>query len=324
MDIPTTILGLPKHKGNFAHNPSIARDKKGDIWISLRSNSVELAKNLGLIGEVVVPKHYTNYLYVGKLDETTLKITDMKEITPAGKDVAKYFEWGIEDVRIFWREDGLHGIGVTVDTSSGKQKVSQTEVLIDYAKGTYSLIRNYGQPNGRTEKNWSPTESAHRLFDFAYSPTEVVVDGKVHGTPYDGNIHGGTQLLPYKDGFITIAHEVMSVKGNKAYISIALLRDTHGMTTHMSQLFHLDVGWRDHLRESVEFISGAVWSKGKPEQELLITLGVKDVLCGAARLPVDKLRFQPVEDVVYYRTDYTTPPTRDAEPIESLISSGRA
>jgi hypothetical protein len=321
MDVETTILDIPKTKGNFNHNPSIARDSKGHIWLSLRSNTVQVKKNFGLISDNN-PKqnHYTNQLYVGKLNEDTLAVTGLKEITPVDK---KYFQWGIEDVRIFWRKDGLHGIGVIVNTSSGKHKVSQGEILINYAKGTYTLIKDHGQPFGHTEKNWGPTVDENPHFDFAYSPTEVVVGNKVIGEPYDGSIHGGTQLLPYKDGYLAIAHIVTSVKGQKHYISQALLRDKYGVTKEMSQTWHLDVGWREHLKESVEFISGAVWSKGKEGSELLVVLGVKDVLCGAARIPVDKLKLEPVQDFAYYNISFTEPPTRDGEPLESLISSGK-
>lgn len=316
MDVPTVILDIPKTKGNFNHNPSIARDKKGQIWLSLRSNTVQVKKNLGLASDDN-PRHYINHLYIGKFDEKTLKTTGLKEIVPVDK---KYFQWGIEDVRIYFRPDGLRGIGVLMKTPDGKKTVTQAEILIDYVKGTYTLIKNHGQPFGHTEKNWGPPIDPSPHFDFAYSPTEIVKGDKVIGEAYDGHIHGGTQLLPYKDGYIAIAHIVTNVQGEKHYISQALLRDKYGYTTHMSQTFHLDVGWRDHLRESVEFISGAVWTK--KDQEMLVVLGVKDVLCGAARIPMDKLTFEPVADIMYYNTKFTEPPMHDQEPLESFISSG--
>ena len=320
LDVETKILDIPKTKGNFNHNPSIARDKTGQIWISLRSNTVQVKKNLGLINDHA-PHHYINHLYVGKFDEDTYKTTELKEITPVDKE---YFKWGIEDVRIFWRKDGLHGIGVLVQTDEkGHKKVTQTEILIDHKKGKYTLIKNHGQPFGHTEKNWGPTETENPYFDFAYSPFQIVKGNKVIGPDYDGHIHGGTQLLPYKDGWIAIAHIVTNITGEKHYISQALFRNKEGFTTHMSQTFHLDVGWREHLKESVEFISGAVWSKGKEGKELLIVLGVKDVLCGAAKIPMDTLKIEPIQDIMYYNTKFAEPPTRDQEPLESLISSGQ-
>lgn len=320
MHVETTILKIPETKGNFNHNPSVARDKTGQIWISLRSNTVQVGKNLGLINDHA-PKHYTNYLYVGKFNEDTFETTELKEITPVDSE---YFEWGIEDVRIFFRDGIMHGIGVLVDTTAGgkKKKVTQTEIIIDHEKGTYTLFKNHGQPFGHTEKNWGPPTEPSKHFDFAYSPFQIVKGDEVIGEDYDGFIHGGTQLLPYKDGWLTIAHIVTNIKGEKHYISQALFRNEFGITTEMSQTFHLDVGWREHLRESVEFISGAVWSKGKEGKELLITLGVKDVLCGVARIPVEKLKMEPLQDVVYYNIKFTEEPTRDQEPIESLISSG--
>lgn len=317
MDVPVTILDLPKHKGNFAHNPSIARDKDGKIWLSIRSNTINTKKNLGLIGDGPnPPRHYTNHLYVGQLDEKTLKVSNMKEIVPSSN---KPFMWGIEDVRIFWRDDELHGIGVVVNTEDRTMKVGLAEILIDHKKGVYTLIEDFGQPLGHTEKNWSPPESATRLFDFTYSPTQIYIDGRVIGHEYDGQIHGGSQLLPYKDGYISIAHEVMLVGSEKHYVSVAILSNAQGFATHVSQLWHLDVGWRDHLKESVEFISGAVWSDGS----LLVSLGVKDVMCGVAKIPISKFNWQGIEDVHYYTLSFNEEPNKDEiEPDLSLISSG--
>ena len=320
LHVETKILEIPETKGNFNHNPSITRDESGQIWISLRSNTVQVQKNLGLIGDDnPASAHYINHLYVGKFNEDTYETTELKEITPVDK---KYFLWGIEDVRIFFRDGKLHGIGVLVDTSEGKKKVTQTEIIIDHKTGKYTLFKNHGQPFGHTEKNWGPPTPASELFDFAYSPTQIVKGDEVIGKNYDGSIHGGTQLLPYKDGWLTIAHIVTNVKGQKHYISQALFRNKEGFTTHMSQTFHLDIGWREHLKESVEFISGAVWSKDKEGEEILLTLGVKDVLCGAVKIPINLLKIEPIADVVYYNIKFSEEPSRDQEPIESLISSG--
>ena len=90
---------------------------------------------------------------MGLLDEKTLKITKIKTIV-AEKEY-EGFQWELEDARLFWRKDGMHAIGVILPIRDGDYRTCQAEVLIDYEKGTYKLIKDYGQPKGHTEKNWS-------------------------------------------------------------------------------------------------------------------------------------------------------------------------
>lgn len=299
LDVPVTIL--PKYtKKEVEYNPGMCRDDKGNLWISLRTCTTDHRKLKGMEH----PVHYMNYLYVGKLDEKTLKITGIKQI----KQAEKYpgFQWDIEDVRLFWRKDGLHGIGVILPVENGGYKARQAEILIDYEKGTYTLLKDHGRPKGRMEKNWSPPETATPEFDFAYSLTEVVKDDEVIGEDNHLAIHNGTKLLPYEDGYIQISHVVCGVGGERTYAQVAIRRDSKGYVTHISQLFHFNVGWREKLKETIEFVSDMVWSG----DELLVGIGVKDELTGIARVPVDKFRWDECTDVIYYKWKWDTPPNR--------------
>lgn len=249
-----------------------------------------------------------NYLYVGKLDEKTFKITGLKQI----KQAKKYhgFQWDIEDVRLFWRKDGIHGIGVILPVEDGGYKARQAEILIDYEKGTYTLLKDHGRPKGCMEKNWSPPETPTDSFDFAYSLSETIKDGVLTGEDNHLAIHNGTKLLPYEDGYIQIAHVACGVKGERTYAQVAVKRDSAGITTHISQMFHLDVGWRAKLEETIEFISDMVWSTDKVGEELLVVAGVKDEITGLCRIPVDKFIWDECVDVIYYRFTWATPPNR--------------
>lgn len=302
-DVKVDILNLPKVTGEVHYNPGLARDDSGNLWISIRSciHNPERFKGYNH------PVHYQNFLHVGLLDEKTLKVSQLKEIKP----VEEYpgFQWGIEDVRLFWREDGLHGIGVILPILSDGPQAQQAEVLIDHKAGTYKLIKDYGRPMGSNEKNWSPPEKPARLFDFIYSPTQIVLEGQVIGEPNPLVIHNGTPLLEYEDGFLSIAHIVTQVKGQKTYVSLALKQNIQGHLTHISQLFFFDVGWRDHLKERIEFVSGAVWSDKLEGKELLISLGVKDELSGVAKLPVELLAWHPYSDMAWYKWQFQTKPS---------------
>ena len=304
-----TILDIHSIKGLSGvihYNPGLARDNEGNLWISIRSCS--FPKKPIIEQGVTHPMHYQNHLHVGKLDEKTLTVSGLKEIRPEEPYLGH--QWGIEDVRLFWREDGLHGIGVILPVKDGAYRTCLAEILIDHKAGTYKLLQDFGQPFGHSEKNWMPPSEPARLFDFIYSPTQIVVDGQVIGPEHHLDIHGGTPLLPYQGGWLSIGHVVLAVKGQRTYAQVGQFFNTRGELKQVSQFFHLDVGWREKLQESIEFVSGAVWSQGKEGQELLMGLGLKDELAGIARLDVNLLNWQPYGDIGWYGWTWDTPPTR--------------
>lgn len=299
------ISTIPKEfTGEVHYNPGLARDNKGNTWISIRSCIHNPERWEGYEH----PNHYQNYLHVGKLNEETFEITEIKEIVPDKEYVG--LQWGIEDVRLFWREDGLHGIGVAIPIEDGQYKIRQCEILIDHAKGTYKVVKDWGRPFGHAEKNWSPTESPTPNFDFVYSPSQIVKDGKVYGEPNDLFIHNGTPLIPYEDGYLSIGHSVVAVLGERTYAQIALKFDANGYLREHSQFFHFNVGWREKLEETIEFASGLLWSKDKEGEELLVGLGVKDEVVGLCRIPISKFRWEPYSDTTWYAWRWEGEPNR--------------
>ena len=182
----------------------------------------------------------------------------------------------------------MRGIGVIYS----EHGITQGELSIDYNAGTFKLLHDYGQPYKHTEKNWSPPADATEKFDFIYSQSEVVKYGKPRGPIYKGEIHGGSQLLPYKDGWISIAHRVSPVVGLtwRWYASVARLHDSTGKVTHISQFFDFGTGWRENLQESVEYVSGAIWLE--KDKELLLSLGVKDEKCGFVKVPITAFKWE--------------------------------
>ncbi len=310
MQFPTEVWDLDEN--SWHHNPSIARDKDGQIWVSTRYHEEKPAVRYA---NPQPYSHPTSWLMLGKLDEKTLKTSGVKRMKPDKSCPIYIQEKEIEDVRIFWRKDGLHGIGVAINSHSfsGETRVYEVEILIDYAKGTYKLVKDYGYIKGHMEKNWSPPTIWAKYFDYVYSPTEVVLENKVYGKEYDGITHGGSQVLPYKDGWIRIAHQVVNIPGttHRWYASIAELINERGYATHQSQFFDLCTGWRPQIQESVEFVSGAVWSTGKEGEELLVSYGLRDETCAFVRIPVSVFKWEPFEEAFYYNWRFSTglPPT---------------
>lgn len=153
LDVDVKILEIKGITGEVHYNPGLCRDDKGNLWISIRS----CVTNLELFQGLEHPNHYRNFLSIGLLDEKTLKIKDLKEVVP--EEEYPGFQWGIEDIRLFWREDGLHGVGVIIPIQEDDYKLRQAEILIDHEAGTYKLLKDLGRPFGHPEKNWSPAES---------------------------------------------------------------------------------------------------------------------------------------------------------------------
>lgn len=305
---PVKILELKTKVGVVHYNPGLARDPKGNIFIAIRSceTNLELFKNLEH------PNHYRNFLHIGLLDEKTLKVTQLKEVKP----VEEYygFQWGIEDVRLFWREDGLHGIGVIIPVEDGTYKLREAEILIDHKKGTYTLLKDHGRPFGHAEKNWAPTELPTDAFDFIYSTTATVKDDVVYGEEGELFIHNGTPLIPYKDGWISLGHSVCSVLGERTYAQIALHWSATGELLEHSQFFHFNVGWREGLRETIEFASGLLWADNGKSDTLIVGLGVKDEVAGICKIPLSKLKWEPYSDTTWYAWRWNEPPNREEIP----------
>lgn len=302
---PVKILKVDAKVGEVHYNPGLARDDKGNTWISIRSCIHNPERWEGYEH----PNHYQNFLHVGLLDEKTLEIRDLKLVEP--EEDYPGFQWGVEDIRLFWREDGLHGIGVSIPIVEGIYSIRQVEILINHKAGTYRLLKDHGRPFGHIEKNWSPTEHPNPNFDFAYSPTQYVKDGEVFGEPNDLFIHNGTPLVEYEDGYLSLGHSVIAIHGERTYAQIALKWNKQGKLAEHSQFFHFNVGWREGLKETIEFASGLLWSKGKEGEELLVGLGVKDELAGICRLPVSKLRFTPYADTTWYAWRWEGEPNRE-------------
>lgn len=304
INVPVHIARVNTGK-DVDYNPGLCRDPDGVIWVSIRSCTTNLDRWKGMQH----PMKYQNYLYVGTLNEKTLEIEGLKEILPEA-DYDDYFHWGPEDMRLFWREDGLHGIGVSIPVEGGQYKIRQCEILIDYKAGTYKLIKDYGRPFGHVEKNWMPSEHPNPNFDFIYSTTQIVKDGKVFGEDNDLFIHNGTPLVAYQDGYISIAHAVLNVMGQRTYGQIAIQWDAQGKAIKHSQFFHFNVGWREGLQETIEFTCGLLWSTGKEGEELLVGVGIKDELIGFCRIPIDRFQWEDYADIMWYAWKWEGDPNR--------------
>ena len=129
---------------------------------------------------------------------------------------------GLEDARIFRWDGKLYLSGVRRDEDTvGTGRMELCEIVVDSntVKQVSQLrIQPPLDPNSYCEKNWMPILDKPYHYIKWSNPTEVVKINPNTGTseqiftdkknPIDGYPRGGSQVIPWKDGYVAITHEV--------------------------------------------------------------------------------------------------------------------
>jgi predicted GH43/DUF377 family glycosyl hydrolase len=268
------------------YNPSLAR-YKDKLLISIRSSTWTLGEE-GRGQHIIGGKLHTDVL-IGEVDEKTLTATKLQKLKYAG-NVHPYIEnIGLEDARLFARNDKLYAIGVCM--SKEDRRGESVHIARGEVKGKELIFEELVTKPWpeRIEKNWTVSETASPLFDYIYSPTQVLKDGKLLGKhEYHGLLHGGSQAIKWEDGWISFQHRVFRsnvvIDGVvRQYVSYAIKYNNEGFATEISHGFIL------FGTNAVEFISGLVLSQGK----FLVSLGIGDACCALALIDPADLRFEP-------------------------------
>jgi len=244
-----TDIGIEHNaEDNFFWNPSIAWHNK-ELFVSYR----------GYRKDPNSFRSYTSPLVVGKLKGD--KLVEYKELTP--QNVPDYVkECGIEDVRIWSDGENLYGIGVVLsefpsDLKRKKLNVRLAEIKINYEKGTYDFIEDFGQPIGFPEKNWSPIQG--RPHEYMYAVDKLYSFGIItlttpRATVDHRIIHNGTPLMKINGGYIAIIHQRTRL-ANRAgcYPNMFVKYNDDLVPIECTDWFVFD----DYKDEEVQFMSGA-------------------------------------------------------------------
>lgn len=267
-------------------NPCLEFDGKKKLKIAVRSCNFTTIKHGDwkfLDGRIYSK---TEVLY-GDLNPDTLEVSKLKKLelsenTPMHTKIA-----GLEDVRLFYRKDGLHAVGFEVDriTKHYYKNAGMAEYLIKSGELVY--LRTLEKPEAkRVEKNWQPTNVESDKFDFTYSPTQTWKNGKVTGKLYLGEIHGGSQLIKQDDGtYLSLLHEKIADKhygkvyDKYVYLTYLAKHDEEGKVVKLSKPFRFGTG------DNIEFASGMVEYK----DDFIITLGIRDCKFAIAKINKSKL-----------------------------------
>lgn len=129
---------------------------------------------------------------------------------------------GLEDARVFEWKGKMYLSGVRRDTTTngvGRMELCEIKVFPKEVKEIKRVrIEPPKDPNSYCEKNWMPILDKPYHYVKWTNPTEVVKVDPKNGsskTVSVGNsiqlprdLRGGTQVLPWKDGYFAITHEV--------------------------------------------------------------------------------------------------------------------
>lgn len=225
----------------------------------------------------------TNFLF--ELDDNLDTIHYSKVDTSKFDTYEPQWEFvGLEDVRLIQWEDKVYGIGVRRDLDTigtGRMEISELH-FADSEVTEVSRYRIPGPPpdNEYCMKNCTPIEgmpfhllkwtNPTALMKFDPNGGETEVFEKTEYTPGFNDMRGGSQVIKYKDGYLTLVHETQlynSEQGRKdaTYRHRFVMWDKDFKNQKFSKLFSF-------LNMKIEFSCGLAEYK----DDFLITFGAQD------------------------------------------------
>lgn len=229
--------------------------------------------------------HLRTTNYIAELDENLDTIYYTKIDTSKFDTYHPQWEFvGLEDVRLIEWEDKIYAIGVRRDLDTkgtGRMELSQ----IEFYKNQVQEVSRYRIPgpppdNEYCMKNCTPIEGKpfHLLkwtnptclmkFDPSGEPTEVFETTSY--VPMKNDMRGGSQVIKWKGGYLTLIHETelyKSEQGNKnaTYRHRFVWWDKDFKNQKFSKVFSF-------LNMKIEFCCGLARYK----DNFLLTFGVQD------------------------------------------------
>jgi hypothetical protein len=184
---------------------------------------------------------------------------------------------GFEDCRLYTSHDRFYASSTVRDLGDGRCEMAI--LSLEEAGGPHAwavmsarVVRDY--EHDRAQKNWMPVlGQPDDAFLYLCDPT-TVIDCKPGGTALrsrvidlDQNLtelRGGSQVIPYGDGWLCLVHEVVWTPG-RMYLHRFVRLDANFVITVVSEPFYFE-------RKGIEFAAGLALDGGK----LVASYGVND------------------------------------------------
>lgn len=221
----------------------------------------------------------TNYLC--KMGED-LEIQRIRRVDTSKLDVKPIWEFvGLEDCRIVRWDGKLYLSGVRRDTTTNGQGRMELSEIVDGKEVSRYRIPSTFKDDSYCEKNWVPIIDMPFHYVKWSNPTEIVrvdMEKKVTEQVYVGtykempfDFRGGSQVIPYGDYRITIAHVLTKFhkseagRKNAQYRHCFIVWDKDWNVVKYGDIF-------DFMGGEIEFCCGLAEYKGR----FLVTFGFQD------------------------------------------------
>ncbi len=263
----------PEHP-YVAMNPSVVR-WNGQLWMVQRAVNYTLTDAGDYLTSDGGPVRSRSYLL--RLDES-FEILHAAELPlPADFPPAAFRKvLGLEDMRPFiW--NGELWATATVREQNPEGWCETYLCRIDEAGTATPRLADWVvlRPSGprRHEKNWIAAGVGKDVrFIYSISPTRILDSAartlSVAPIPWAAeNIRGGSQAIPFKNGWLAVCHEHVTVDRKRYYLHRFVWLDRVGSLRRISPPFIL-------VRPGVEFVAGLAWHPdGK---RIVMSFGVGD------------------------------------------------
>jgi len=277
-----------------AFNPSIAKNPAGEIAMVVRSSNYLLGV-IQAYSTLTTGLDITNRVFFAEMN-SELQVTDMYELEVVGE---LEFTRGIEDSRLFWRDDSWYITSVILEKEH--TRFARLGLFkIDLEKRQAIFIEKYDSEEfgKKPEKNWGMVANEKvKEFDFIYGPNVVYKNGKtkkLSGKKYS-KLRGNTQLIPWEDGYLAVNHYMRMQTNKKMYFNPVTFESQWMDFRHY---YHLFVKYDKEGRivatsdefvfnvTGIEFAAGIIEHNGK----IVVTYGHNDAESWMVTLDVETVR----------------------------------
>lgn len=279
-----TIYHAEKNRFEHMYGPLVYLNPENDITLTTTNYFCELNDDL------LIDKH-------SAVDTSALDVTPIWEFV------------GLEDCRVVRWDGKLYISGVRRDTTTngqGRMELSELAIEGNSVKEVSRFrIPAPGPDNSYCEKNWMPIEDMPYHYVKWSNPTEVVKVNPANKScetvflsdrffPYPYDFRGGSQVIPFGEYRICIAHTVnlfSSVQGRKdaTYRHVFIVWDKDWNPIKYTKQF-------DFLGGEVEFACGMTKDNNG---DILITFGFQDNAAYLLRMTPEFLENYINDNVCY-------------------------
>jgi FkbM family methyltransferase len=277
-DVPDHIRGLARHNSSWYAQPAKA------LMPSVRCHPLLVSAPEGCQpGNVSVARHGEGFValvrYSGSLDrqeDTSFRhrmlLCDLDErfhvvsftevLAPADMPAPRHLEsLGFEDARVFLWRKALWCLSCVCQLNA-EGRAEMVLARIDRSSGTHCDCADWrvlaSATPARQEKDWMPQLVGDEL-RFVHSVDPIRILGESGVVLLDEpvaiaaeNFHGGSQAIPFDDGWLMVIHEWEQMRDGRRYFHRLVWLDAQSRLARLSRRFFFQ-------RMAREFVAGLAW-----------------------------------------------------------------